>query len=246
MKINKLLYVLSAVLILGNVAFLGYVSADNNKGDGEDHGNSEQAIEVHQRGSALEVHISDKGKVNVRGAKVTAISGNTINASVIWGSVSLNWGVNVLPETRLVKKFGAASIISEISVGDIIGFQGSLITTSASPIMVNATIVKDWSIQKKNVSFSKTATFKLNDKIIFSDGLEITLKEINDSRCAVGVQCMWVGEISGSFTLSGGKISTPKEIRLGTVNNKSVSVEGYTLSLKEAAKTDLTVKVEKN
>ena len=96
------------------------------------------------------------------------------------------------------------------------------------------------------LEFGKTITFKLNEKITFSDGLKMTLKEINDSRCREGVQCIWMGEISGLFVLTGGKLITPKEIRLGTVNNKSVSLEGYVFSLKDATKTSITIEVVKN
>ncbi len=247
MKINKILYVLSVMLILGSVAFFGYVSADNSNRGGEDNGKGVQAEEAHQKGSTLEVHISNKGKVNVQGAKVTSISGNTINASTSWGSVGLSWAVNVLSDTRLVRRFGGTATISEISVGDFIGFQGNLVTTSASPIVVNATKVKDWSIQKKDTTeFNKTVTFKLNDKITFSDGLSVVLKEINDSRCKEGLQCISMGEISAVFALSGSGFNPSKEIRLGTLNNKSISLGGYTFSLKDATKTNVTVRVVKN
>jgi len=99
--------------------------------------------------------------------------------------------------------------------------------------------------QNPVMEFGKAITFKLNDKVAFSDSLEMTLKEINDSRCPAGVQCIWAGEISGLFIVSGGSLSVSKEIRLGTVNNKSIFLEGYTFSLEEATKTSITIKVEK-
>jgi len=247
MKINKILYVLSAGLILGSVVFFGSASAHNSDRGAEDNGKSAQTEEARERGSKLEVRISNEGKVNVQGAKVTSISGNTINASTSWGSVSLSWAVNVLPSTRLVGRFGGTGTISEISVGDFIGFKGNLVTTSLSPIVVDATKVKDWSIQKKDVKeFGKTVGFKLNDQITFSDGLNVVLKEINDSRCKEGVQCIWAGEVSAVFTVSGGGFTSAQEIRLGTVNNKSVSLGGYTFSLKEATEKSITIEVVKN
>ncbi|MFA5778241.1 MAG: hypothetical protein WC870_02000 [Candidatus Paceibacterota bacterium] len=96
------------------------------------------------------------------------------------------------------------------------------------------------------LEFGKTITFNLNEKITFSDGLEMTLKEINDSRCPEGVQCIWMGEISGAFVVSGGKFTSAKEFRLGTVNNKSISLEGYVFSLKDATKTSIMIEVVKN
>ncbi len=94
--------------------------------------------------------------------------------------------------------------------------------------------------------FSKTISFKLNDKFTFTDGLEVTLKEINDSRCPKGVQCFWAGEIAGLFSLSGGVLTAPKEIRVGTVNNKSVTWEGYTLTLQNATEDNVDIEIVKN
>ncbi|MFA5932277.1 MAG: hypothetical protein WC793_02770 [Candidatus Paceibacterota bacterium] len=98
----------------------------------------------------------------------------------------------------------------------------------------------------KTTEFGGSVVFKLNDKITFSDGLNVTLKEINDSRCPKGVQCIWAGEIAGTFLISDAKLATPKEIRLGAIRNKSVVLEGYTFSLKDATVDSLTIQVVKN
>lgn len=132
----------AAFVLLGAVHF---VSAENNLDEGMRH-----KKEVHDSGSTLEVHFFDSGKVLVRGAKVTSISGNTVNAFTAWGSVNLNWAVNVDPNgSKVVRKFGGVASVSEIAVGDLISFHGDLVTTTASPLTVNAKTVKDWSIQKK-------------------------------------------------------------------------------------------------
>lgn len=170
MKKNKLLYVLLGVLVLVGIASFSYALAENNNNNNdnsnsnvksndksnEDHGDNIQAKEAKQRGTTLEVHISNKGKVDVRGAKVTVISGNTVNATTSWGVANLSWSVNVLSDTKMIKRSGSRSLISEISVGDLINFQGNLLTTSASPIVVNATMIKNWSLPKKNSSFNGT------------------------------------------------------------------------------------------
>lgn len=98
----------------------------------------------------------------------------------------------------------------------------------------------------KPTEFGGVVTFKLNDSITFSDGLNIVLKEINDSRCPKGVECIWAGEISGSFMLSGAALSSPLEFRLGTTNKKSAVLDGYTFSLKSATEKTLSVEVLKN
>lgn len=98
----------------------------------------------------------------------------------------------------------------------------------------------------KITEFGELVSFKLNDSVTFSDGLNIVLKEINDSRCPKGVQCIWAGEISGSFVLTGAEFSSPGEVRLGTLNKKSIVLNGYTFSLKDATATNMTIEVVKN
>ena len=98
----------------------------------------------------------------------------------------------------------------------------------------------------KSAEFGKAVAFGLNDRVIFSDGLNIELKDINDSRCPSGVQCIWAGEIVGIFTASGGALIAPTEIYLGTVNNKSIISKGYTFSLTSATKSGITIQVAKN
>ena len=58
-------------------SFAPAVHADNDKN--EEH--EKERKEIKATGSTLEVHISDNGKVLVRGAKVTSVSGSTINAT---------------------------------------------------------------------------------------------------------------------------------------------------------------------
>jgi hypothetical protein len=94
--------------------------------------------------------------------------------------------------------------------------------------------------------FSQTITLNLNESISFSDGLTILLKKIDDSRCPEGVQCIWAGELSGTFALSGGKIVKAKEIHLGIMTNKSVVLDGYTFSIKDATKTSISISVANN
>jgi hypothetical protein len=94
------------------------------------------------------------------------------------------------------------------------------------------------------VEFNKEISLALNDKITFSDGLNVTLKEINDSRCKPDVQCFWAGEIAGTLDISGGKISTAKEISLGTVNHNNITTDGYTFSLQNAAEDKITILVQ--
>jgi hypothetical protein len=117
-------------------------------------------------------------------------------------------------------------------------------TSTTKPVDVSANGTDTGAV--KTTEFGGSVVFKLNDKITFSDGLNVVLKEINDSRCPKGVQCIWAGEISGIFTISGAGLVSPVEIRLGTINNKKVILDGYTFSLKDATETNITIEIVKN
>ena len=97
---------------------------------------------------------------------------------------------------------------------------------------------------ERQTEFGKSITMLINDKIIFPDTLSLTLKEINDSRCRPGVQCIWQGELSALFDANiNGSL---EEIHLGTVNNKKVILKGYTFSLESAAENNMTIDVSVN
>ncbi len=173
---QKISYLIAAVLVLSGFAFFSLAKADNNSNDNMGH-----AKEVRNTGSSLEVHFYDNGSVLVRGAKVTAISGNVVNASMSWGSSVLNWTVNLSASSKVVRKFGGVASVSEIAVGDILSFQGNLDTTNTSPFTVNASTVKNWSIQKKMASFNGTV------KSVDSTGMKFVLTSGNRGDVTVVV-----------------------------------------------------------
>src|SRR3989339_201427 len=82
--------------------------------------------------------------------------------------------------------------------------------------------------------FNTSITYKIGDSVVFSDGLKVTLKEINDSRCKPDVQCIWAGELSALFSVSGGSLIAKEDVRLGTTNNKSKTLQNYTFTLQSA------------
>lgn len=205
MKKNKLFYILSTVLILGSVAFFGSVSANNDR-NGEDRGDGWQAKEAHNNGSTLEVHILNNGKVLVRGAKVTAVKSDSIEAFTSWGSINLNWVVNVMLDSQMIKKSGGKSSISEIVVGDYISFQGTLVTTSSSPIIVNASVVKNWSV-KNNTPVRTTIEGQLKSMTTTSLPSSIVVKKgdkeytVNITTDTSVLNSLWLKTSLSSFNI---------------------------------------------
>lgn len=130
------------------------VKADNDHGNNENNRGRDEEMR-RASGSTLEVHINNNGKTLVRGAKVTAVSGSVITATTTFGTNVMTWTVNTTSATQFVRKFGGVSSTAEIQVGDFLSFSGML-STSATGLTVDATIVKDWSIQARNDSFKGT------------------------------------------------------------------------------------------
>ncbi len=92
--------------------------------------------------------------------------------------------------------------------------------------------------------FDKPITLNINQTITFPNNLSVTLREINDSRCKEGVQCIWEGELSSLFIISetlGGALT--KEIRLGTVRGKTASSGSYTFALIGSTENSSTITV---
>lgn len=102
---------------------------------------------------------------------------------------------------------------------------------------------REWSA----FSFGKPATMAINDSVTFPDAGMLWLTAIEDSRCKPDVQCIWSGELAAVFSLGHAGIEpvVDQTIRLGTVNNKSVSTDKYVFTLESATETTATIIVTK-
>lgn len=103
--------------------------------------------------------------------------------------------------------------------------------------------IKDMPIPvSDSKEFNKPVTLEKGEQVTFSDGLGVYLKEVNDSRCKPDAQCVWAGELSVVLSLSVG-INIQEEVRLGTTNNKSKTVQGYTLTLNSGTENTAMITV---
>ncbi len=177
--------IVSALAFLSVLAIAVPALADNDK--------NENLKKIHDVGTTLEVHINDNGTVLVRGAKVTAVSGNTLNANTAWGAASLSWTVNTDNGTKFVRKSNGASSIGEVSVGDLVSFQGNLVTTG-SGLVVNAKTVKDWSVQKLNATFNGTVQSVSTSSFVLA-----TNERGNLTVNVVGSTSILKGNVAGAF-----------------------------------------------
>lgn len=101
--------------------------------------------------------------------------------------------------------------------------------------------------QMDSAEFGKPINLVVNQQVKFNDNAIVMLKEITDSQCKPGNVCIWAGEILILLNIT---IADPEnvmqEIRLGTVNNKKISNNGYVFELKNATQTTATIIVTKD
>jgi len=100
-------------------------------------------------------------------------------------------------------------------------------------------------ISSPEVSFGIPFTLQLGSQVSFDDSLNVTLVEVNDSRCKEGVVCIWAGELSPFLYVKDGTIGVAEEIRLGTTAKTSTAQGGYVFSLNDATETTATITITK-
>jgi len=95
--------------------------------------------------------------------------------------------------------------------------------------------------------FGRAVSLSVNDQVTFADGLVVGLRKIDDSRCPANVQCVWQGELAPTLAISQSQDDSTRteEIRLGTVNNNTVTAKGYQFVLQGATETTATIVVTK-
>ncbi len=129
-------------LTLAPAAFAHKGSDDDKRDDKKDLVAQVKAT-VAAGARMVDVAIGHDGKVHVKGATVTAVSGSTITATTQWGAPSMTWTLNTnASTTRFTAQGSGSTTISTIAAGDRISFEGKLATTT-SGFVVNVKAVKE-------------------------------------------------------------------------------------------------------
>ena len=177
-------------------------------------------------GSTLQVHINDDGKTSVDGAKVTGISGTVISATTTVGSFVTNWKINTSESTSIIRRYGGTALLSEIQTNDYISFSGPLDAT-ATEATVNASSVKDWSIQESNSSFSGRITS------INSSNTSFVLTRSNTETITVVVSTSTkIKRSNANIAFSDLKVGDNVVSTSGLYNNTSKVLQADTINVK--------------
>lgn len=68
---------------------------------------------------------------------------------------------------------------------------------------------------KPSETFPKQITLSSANYYKFPDGTILSLKQVNDSRCAINVNCIWAGNIIAIFNLKKGNVNESFELKFG-------------------------------
>ena len=233
------------------------------------NGSADTAGTARAVGSTIELHINNNGTVLIRGIKVDSVSGSAINGTVAWGSYSLPVVINTTSATKVIRRFGASTPITQISSGDYVSVEGSLDQTQ-SALTVNGSFVKDWSIQDKSATFSGTVSsvdassnsFVLASRQRGNITVDVTasttiMKGNQTATFADIAQGATISEVSGTWdtvsnTLTASKVRIyvneallNKRIFVGTIQTISGTTAPTTLTV-QVGQTAYTVNVAAN
>jgi len=130
-------------------------------------------------GVALEVVMSESGRVNVKGARVREVTATGFRAETLWGAGKLTWNVQTNDKTPVSRKDGGRIALTQVTPGDYVSFTGT-IQSNMAPFTVNADTVRDWSISSNHVVHSGTVQSIDKDArtltIVTGDGETITVR----------------------------------------------------------------------
>lgn len=198
--------IVAATLASGSV-----VSADNRGDDNGRHrgwvksGKEVKFIDV--RDAETNIEIKKDGLVNMRGAKVTAISGATISVSETLGSAVLSWTITTDAATKFDSKNGKVITLADIAVGDVLTVKGLI--QSGNALALKATSVRNISKAVTPVVINTQQTFEGILSVAPGTSLPTTLtmtigtsqQQVNLSSAIVVLNKDWVPLALNSFVV---------------------------------------------
>ncbi len=121
-----------------------------------------------------------------------------------------NSNTPVVPETATTTETGTDVVVSTTTVNG---------TTS--------TTTKPAEVFPKQVSLSTQNYYE------FQDGAILSVKKIEDSRCAANVNCVWAGKVTVTFNVKRGNFSEDfnLDIMPGGTENSTYNYAGYKVAL---------------
>lgn len=110
-----------------------------------------------------EINITREGKVSIKGAKVFQVAGSNFFVRVYWEEVFLRVTVLANEKTNITKHYGERATTADIKEGDSLDVEGAF-PGSSETFIVQASSIKDNSLQKESLSVRGTVTAPFPDR----------------------------------------------------------------------------------
>ncbi|MDD5251521.1 MAG: Gmad2 immunoglobulin-like domain-containing protein [Patescibacteria group bacterium] len=94
--------------------------------------------------------------------------------------------------------------------------------------------------------FGSAVTLELGDSATYSDGLVAFLKQLDDSRCPQGVQCIRQGELAPVLRLRGGSLTSETELTFGTERGLTGTAGDYAFIVSGVTPRSIALTVTKS
>lgn len=95
-------------------------------------------------------------------------------------------------------------------------------------------------------AFDEPFALEKGNVVSFSDGLTLTVEELNDSRCPIDVECITAGEITATISVTGGSLKTVTNVvNIGTGAGTPLMLSNYLFSISLATDDILSFEVGK-
>ncbi len=195
------------------VSTSSFVLAENDSRKDSDKDESRGKIERNLPGSVPDVRIGKDGRVMITGAKVTSVASPVINASVTFGSFVMNFTIKTDSKTQIVRRFSGRAEFSEVGVGDLLSVNGTLDTTATTPTIL-AKNIRDYSIEKRNMSFGGVIKSIDSASSSFMIGVHKNGENKENKMTAVGAEIKVVVSSSTKIT-KGDVIIALSDLKVG-------------------------------
>lgn len=179
-------------------------------------------------GSKVSVSINNNGKVDIGGAKITAINNASTTLTVYtgWGTAGQTYTVDI-SQASLTRRYNYGATLAEISVGDFISFTGT-IDKSVAGLVVKADKVKDHSIQRHIPEHDGTVTAKSGSS------LTVTLKNSSQSTIVMTTATTTIQKNGATSSLSDIVVGSRLTI-FGLLNNVQNTLNATSIKINASA-----------
>ena len=164
--------IVAATLASGSI-----VSADRGGDDSGRHRGWVKAGKevkfIDARDAETGVEIKQDGSVVLRGAKVSALSGNMVTVTETLGTTTLSWSVTTDANTKFEAKNAKAITLADIAVGDVVTVKGKM--QSGGSLSLTATTIRDISKALTPVVVNTQQTFEGTLNVVPGSALPTTL-----------------------------------------------------------------------